>query len=48
VLVWGTLQLKRVTIEGSGEFIIKDEDVREDKVARWPSTCLGEEIKLGA
>jgi hypothetical protein len=48
VLVCETLQLKRVMIEGSSECITKGEDVREDKVTRWPSACLGEEIKLGA
>jgi hypothetical protein len=35
-------------IEGSSEVITKGEDMREDKLARWLSACLGEEIKLGA
>jgi hypothetical protein len=38
------LQLKRVTIEELPGARI---DVREDKVAAWPSAYLGVEIKLG-
>jgi hypothetical protein len=41
------LQLKRVTIEESGELYHKGRNVREDKVARWRSACLGKKIKLG-